>query len=779
MVSPSQLASWQPARLSEIAEALVEHRRSLTGLHDDLDAGKPPASWTFEDASAARAEHARLADALATQVAETTGVIEALDAAATSLAAAKELLQGAMRRGGYNGLHIDHATGAVSLARSFDDEDELAYARTVQHEVAEQIETALADAAAADQALAAALNAAATTDVNDIGSLADQQAVLDFQAKSPADQVRYLLDHPEAYALLGEHLSDEAKGALGTEVADGLDRMAREWRDFTDAGTVAQYTALLDAFGDDPQVMAALFERLGPDGLLGAYTGLSLALYDVPDRSGLTRLAEELRSGLQVATTDPRFDQELFGQDLVRYATATADHDAQLAYDRTYAVNGGEGAVIDFLLREGTYGEDFVRGVTWELDEFERGHPERAELWTESASLRSPLGGLGLDPASPRMPDPMGAALGQLAHYPASGLEFFSEEAEARAQYYLADRDWRDGFQGIAEVVRAVGTDADNLRSAPADTGMFVARAFDMLPRNEGFSVEGASLASEPIADLLKYYMPALDAAVAAGKEGLPPWLDVTSNPYLPRFDDYPMLDSGDATSLLRVAVSSEEGMARMAEGVAGYRHAMLAGVTEHHLSDQGLTEEGRMAVQNILGTSARVEGAVQAMVGAVAVEGARSQDQQVAAFTSLVSEAVGLIPVPFSDEVGGAVGDLGKKAWDAAWGQVTEIPTDRVTDAFGSNEAAARDAATGEAIDGRNKSVISSYLALVNAGVVEVPPEMRDVWQPGGRLITMGDIETPAISSYFEKARHAMMDLVDEESLLGMYQDPFVGLGK
>lgn len=774
MVSPSQLASWQPARLSEIAEAVVGHRRSLTGLHDDLDAGRPPASWTFEDATAARTEHDRLSSALATQVAETTGVIEALDAAATSLAAAKELLQGAMRRGGYNGLHIDHATGAVSIARTFDDEDELAYARTVQQEVAEQIETALADAAAADQALAAALTAAATTDVNDIGSLADQQALLDFQSMSPADQVRYLLDHPEAYALLGEHLSPEVKAGLGAEVADGLDRMARDPQAFGDADTVARYTALLGALGDDPDVMAPMYRRLGADGLLGTYDGLA-SFMGYSDDPNLATLAGELRSGLQVATRAEGFDGEAFGQELVQLATRTADGDTMDAYFDTYPSSPLHAAVLDYLMRDGDYGEDFVRGVAWQLDEFERTvDPQLVQSWMQHTGMGSPLNGLDADPGSllGRTPDPMGATMGQLGKHPALGLEFFSDgDGEERAEFYFAERDWsRDGFQGIAEAALGIGTDPGNIENAGEDTGMLVSRFFDLLPDNPRFDADHAAAGAEPVADLLKHYMPAVESALRdEGSADLGARLrDIDTKPYLGSFTNYPVLDFDDLDGLLKVALSTEDGMARIAEGVAGYRQVQLTNFAMQHPDGAGSAEMG-----TILADSARLEGLMQGAVGAIAIDGAVSRDQQVAAFTGLVSEAAGLLPVPYADEMGDVVGDLGKKAWETAWGHVQEIPSDRITETFGNYEDSTRAEQAREAQVGRSRMVITTYLSLAEAGVVEVPENMRDTWMPGGRLISLESIPPEQFQAFRSEAGDALGQVLDVATLELTYKDP------
>jgi hypothetical protein len=778
MVSPSQLASWQPAKLSEIAEQVLAHRRALTGLHDDLDAGAPPASWTFTDATRARAEHHRLSGLLATQVSESVGVVDALDTAVTAITAAKHLLEGAMRRAGAQGLNVDHGTGRVTVVRKFDDEDDLAHARTVMHEVSEQIDTALRDAAAADQALAAVLTRAATTDVNDVGTLAQQQALLDFQKLGAADQVRYLLDHPEAYTLLGDHVSDAVKERVGAQIADDLDRLARHPEDFADAEAVARYGRLLDAFGDDPGVMAPMYNRIGPDGLLGTLNGIGSMLYVSSNDQGLAHLAESLRDGLATASRAEGFDAKGYGEELVRYATVTAGNDQQDAYFRDYPSTAMGASVLDFLLRDGDYGEEFVRGVVWELDEFERtAGTLGVQTWMHHTGDGWPLNGIGVDPGQVmgRWPDPMAAAMGQLGQHPGLGLEFFTED-EGRYEQYFSARDWsRDGFEGISRAALGIGTDAENLAQSGRDTGMFVSEFFDRISKNPEFTPEHAAAASEPIGDLLKHYMPAVQSAVGHGASGdlLPAQLKpLDDQPYLPFVEFYPELDQGDLLKLMNVALSSEEGVARVAEGIAGYRQTVLQGFTQafDSLDADGAAQE----LGRLLGDSASLEGYVQRRVGEAAIAGAVSQDQQVAAFTKLVSEAAGLVPVPFSAEVGEIAGEAGTKLWSAAWGHVQKLPTDHITETFASSAAAAVQTQRGAAEISEREMVINSYLSLVHAGVLDVPAERLEVWAPDGELVSLGTIDPNDLQFYRGQVDLVMQGAVDPKYLELIYESEF-----
>lgn len=775
MVTPAQLGSWQPDALGRIADDVARHRGVLTRLDDDVADARPPASWTFADADTARAEHDRLADQLATQVSETVGVIEALDTAAEAIRRSRTALEGAVRRAGVHGMRVDQTTGAVTPTRTYEDEADADYARGIAHEIAEQIATALAEADAADHRLAAVLQAAATTDANPIGSLEEQRRVLEFQELSRADQVTYLLEHPEDFALLDEHMSAEVKALVGEDLAGQLDRVARDPEAFGGAGTVRQHSRLLAAFGADPDVMGAMYGRLGPDGLLAAYNGITSTMYVGVNVEELGDLAARLRDGLETATRRGGFDGRAFGEDLVRYATHTTTDAERDAFAAAYPSQGEHAAVLDYLLRDGDYGEDFVRGVAWELDDFERSNPQRAATWAHHASFASPLNSLGTDADGIHQADPVAAAMGQLGRHPGLGLEFFSDtEGAERVEYYVAERDWsRDGFAGIAHAALGIGTDPGNIAASPEQTGMLVSEFFGRLPDNPQFTPEHALGASEPIGALLKHYMPSVQIAVgsptsANGSAGV----FSLGDGFLPALQNQPLLYSGDAAGLLRVALSSESGMARIAEGVAHYRQTALAGWSALHESDPVRANDS--ALESVLATSAALEGYMSETIGQLEIGSARSSDQQVAAFSGLVSTAASLVPVPGAEMLVDVAGSTGNQLAGAAWSHLQTLPGEQVDQIFGGAEDAARDAATRAYYDNRARSVVSSFLAVAEAGVVDVPPALRDVWMPGGRLITASEIPIEELGVRASEAGSALQHRVSVDVIAAAFADPY-----
>ncbi len=789
MVTPNQLRSWRPDLVQEISDDIAANRSVLIRQSDELAAGRVPTSWTFQSAVAAQVAHQRLADALAVQVAEAATVVAALDAAATSIRAAKDALAAAYSTASLYDLSVDGTTGAVRVTRTFENSEDARWAYVTAAQLSNQIDEALTSAQNADDTLAAVLRSAATTDVNTVGTLAEQREALDFLELSPTEQADYLLEHPDSYERLSELMSPQAKEILGGRIAAELDTVSRDAQLLRDPEQVERCTELFAAFGDDPVLMAAMYAEIEPQETLALLSSVSAAMIDETTQAELVVLADEIRSSLQVATTAPGFDGEQYARDLVRCATYDIPLEDQIAFQNEYPYsNFSNASVLDYLLREGDYSDEFVRGAVWQLDEFERNDPFRASQWAYHDSMSSPLNFLDghvytwEEGTHPYLPDPTASAMGLLAQHPDVGLEFFTEgtDGATRSEFYFEERDWqRDGFAGIAEAGLAIGSDPENLANDPQRTAMFVSDYLDRLPENPRFTAEYAWGAAEPVGQLLRNYMPAVELATSTPDDFGAGVRTTDAEDYLPHYDHYPLLDKPDLDGLLKVALSTEEGMARVAEGVAGFRMEQLYSFADQH--PDGATTDNA-ALQSVIDRSARLEGYMQHAVGDIAIEGAISRDQQVAAFTGFVSEAVGLIPVPGADAIGEVFGETAKEVVNIAWNHLQEIPTDTITEVWGSSEDAVRDAETGQAMLGRQNAVITTYLALTKAGLVPFDEAvMADTWMVDNpadpvppRLITLAEIPPEQIQTYYGEASSKLGSILSPTQLELLYKDPF-----
>lgn len=521
-------------------------------------------------------------------------------------------------------------------------------------------------------------------------------------------------------------------------VADQLRAVARDARALADAGEVDRLTDAVDAAHD---TAAPLVDALGPDGVLAAVDAVAavLRVAGADDVAGLTRLADALRSTVQAASVTPGFDGETFGADLVRYATGTADEQRQRAFERLDRSAGAHAAVLTHLFAEGTYGEDLVRGVAWTLDEVERADPVGAASWVRHGTTGAPLGGPGADPVA--------EAMGQLAQHPALALEFFVADP-ARSGYYLAERDWsRDGFAGIAAVALAVGTDPGNLAAEPERTGLLVSTVADQLWKNPAFTPERAAGASEIVADLLKHYVVAVDVATPFGVPGpdypARTW-DLSLSSIGP-FTAYPVMDGPDVEGLLAVALSTDEGVARIAEGVAGYRQAELASFAARYREPDAERLHG-IELENVLYASTGLDAVVRGQLRATGPEA----DRRVAAFADLVSRAEADLPVPFTYRTTDWYQDAGAEPVPV-WLDVRQLPADVVERTFA--RASSRPPSEQEQQD---RVWVTTYLALLEAGVLHLPDDQVGTWAPGGQLVALGDIPADTLADRAVQAREA-----------------------
>lgn len=792
MVTLQVLKEWKPALLTGVADDLAFVRNALIRSNDDLEDGAPPASWTMAEAEPARAEHADIVEAVAVQVSEIARVVTALDAAATALTRARNELDGALERARSHDVDVDLVTGQVSSSRTFtsDEQAERDRLQLVINEVAAQLSSAVTAADAADADLAAVLVSVATTDAPSALTLDQLDA---FLGLSPQERVQYLLDHPELAGDLLPYASDWVKREVGEAIAAEIDAVGRDETVLNDPATVERLTALLDGFGGDSTVMAATYESLGPGGLVAALDSVSSMLY-ITGSEDLATLAFGLRDGLGVASTDPAFDGEQYGKDLVRYMTPSGmtrlGEDELAAFEAAYPYYSGTGAaILDFLMRDGSYSDDLVRGVAWELDAFERSIGNDVLNWYYHSGAGSPLTSLGMDPGEMRNADPMAAVMGQLGDHPQVALDFFSEGSEdpvcyapgyelgeAREAYYFGERDWRnDGYEGIARAVHGIGTDPTLLATDPERAGMVLSTFFDLAPENRYFTQEHTAAASPWVGDLLKHYVPSIESSIGTGGDYPPGIQNMDTNPYLGPMYAQPTMDQVDAERLLAVAFGTEEGTARVAEGFGAYRQAVLHGYAES--IGGGPVTQGSTALDNILYDSAKLDGFVQKVIGDVGIAEGKSVDEQIAIFTDLTSDAIGLIPIPGADAVGDTLGQIGKNAYTHFINEGITLTENAVSGAFSGNEAAARAAAEQGASLGQEKAFIATYLSMLQAGLVELPPQMADTWVvPGGaagetRYISLSEIGDAQLQQFRQEANGASTDIYSEDALRSGYR--------
>ncbi len=571
---------------------------------------------------------------------------------------------------------------------------------------------------------------------------------------------------------------DMVKGMLGKELAEHLNDVDYE----TSEEDLEEINAILATQKADPDVMSSMFKELGPDGTVGVLGTITSTMRDSADIDQLRDLADQMRTGLATASNSESWQNrpdpygssltyaQMFADDMVRYSVAPMMTDEEReAFQEEYPnAQGMYGAsILTFLMQEHGYSDDFLVSAASTLDTFEQGMHDgdfgEATYWY-SHNGYSPL----VEKDELMYDDPMAAIMQNLGDNPSAGLRFF--DSEDRQNFYFNDRDWsEDGFKSISMAADGITTDADNLAKDPELTTTIASSFLHQIADNDGFNAEDAKGGSPYVADMLKFYMPAVDQALRNGDDSGTPRDVPFDLEYFGKFDHYPELFRGDLDSLMQVAMGTEGGMQSIAEGVGSFQQTQLnnAAVALGLDPDDPGT---RTELRDVLERTSSLTGFTEYSVGQVEIDAAESRDEQRQAYIDLVSDAAGMVPLPGAD----VVGELGSKALDYGWGKAVELGTDAAGEHFASEAEGATDNAETRAEQGANRVKINAFLALVDAGVIP-RDEVPDMWIENGSVIDAGDIDKNDMSQYTQSAMNGVNEYATNMDLEGSYRDSFL----
>ncbi|WP_332662891.1 DUF6571 family protein [Aeromicrobium sp.] len=572
---------------------------------------------------------------------------------------------------------------------------------------------------------------------------------------------------------------DMAKNLLGQELGEALSEVDHE----TSEEDIDKLNEILAAQQDDPEVMSETFKTLGPDGTVGVLGTITATMsMGSGDIEKLRDLAENMRTGLATASNSESWQNrpnpygssltyaQMFADDMVRYSTAPmlTDEEQEAFQEKYPNAQGMHGAsILTFLMQEKGYSDDFLVSAASTLDQFEQqmhdGDMGDATYWYAHNGY-SPLvekDELGYD-------DPMAAIMQNFADNPSAGLRFF--DSEDRQEFYFNDRDWsEDGFKSISMAAEGITTDADNLAKDPEATTTIASSFFHHIADNDGFNPEDAKDGSPYVAEMLKFYMPAVDQALRNGEQDGDPGSVPFELDNFGKFDHYPELFRGDLDSLMQVAMGTDEGMTSIAEGVGSFQQTQI----NNAAVSLGLDPDDpgvRTQLRDVLERTSALQGFTEYSVGQVEIDEAESRDQQRQAYIDLVSEAAGLVPLPGAEKIG----ELGSQALDFGWNKAVELGTDAAGEHFTSEAAEATDKAETRAEQGTDRVKINGFLALVEAGVIP-RDEVPDIWFENGSMIDASDIDSSEMSQYTQSAMNGVSEYATNMDLETSYRDSFL----
>ncbi|MDQ4114746.1 MAG: hypothetical protein M3306_27170 [Actinomycetota bacterium] len=512
-VTYEKLQSWKPDGLSGAADKLNNLRKKLIDQQDEMDAGKPPASWQTPNSSeAARSRHKRLVEDLNDIAAPLSAVVAGLDSAASSLRSAKESAKtaydGAIAKGwtvkfpGGTQVEIEDPTPPESKAPGnrrgtpvgHPDQDTMdSYAQTISK--------ALSDATEAESELEAVLNTATSGgyDGGD-GEIADAippeigkilaAGQEDGDKPDKAAMQRYaaymdeLEDEPELKREIMSQMGREGiANAFKNAEATGVDLHAamgatgrgviEDWveHDVKNKGVSGDTATLLGAYKKDAEFTKELFTNVSPDEWADAIKhendeAFSNGKIDEADRKVYSEFLRAGGSALATYTQGHPDPKGLSGE----WFKAITEGDKENASALTLMIKKGGEDGSEFQT-------DFMYNLADDVYNWEKSHdgdpvwgPKGVGLKDPDADVTATNQGRGGWSWTGRADDGMANLLGGMANSPEAAQQFFKDgdldngDKDDRFDYFIRERtfsgdkgsDEGDGF-GLALEAATVG----------------------------------------------------------------------------------------------------------------------------------------------------------------------------------------------------------------------------------------------------------------------------------------------------------------------------------
>lgn len=126
MVSIAELLDWSPESLSDVADQLFASRRNLVRLQDEIDTGKPPATWDAPATESANTDYEDLKQRLSDYAAQVSDLAVSVEETGNEVKGAKRQLQDALTDASGEGFTVNRTTGEITApeikAKEFPDD---------------------------------------------------------------------------------------------------------------------------------------------------------------------------------------------------------------------------------------------------------------------------------------------------------------------------------------------------------------------------------------------------------------------------------------------------------------------------------------------------------------------------------------------------------------------------------------------------------------------------------------------------------------------------------
>lgn len=535
----------------------------------------------------------------------------------------------------------------------------------------------------------------------------------------------------------------QAMAELGNQIASG---------DYSEAD-VTNLQTLYDLYGNDPQVIAQTNLAMGGENVVNLIDQLGHAAFDgsVPAAAALA-LAQSVRGGLSVGSQ--------------RWTPATGQGFADEMMANASTMGGGAPAAIGFLFGDpvnAPIGVTTTLALADMIDEEERGN---YHIWQDSSPMPGGTTLAILEEEQTGLPgirvvDMSGRVLETLGQYPAEALAWLTDGdadgvtgdgtlGENRVDYWFGERDWStyDQFQGPAGLwagtQQAPGGPGDGSVTLPDgtnnspqvwhDSAQLTHDIMNALAGNESFVTENVSeMASVHIVAAITPQIPGFveDPLNSMGDDGGGTLVSQVFGAGDPR--EYALVSKDVLAEILGTAGDHAAGAEALRTVVTNYQAALTEAASADNASVPGLTQ--RVVV---------LQGMLDGAADGSALGEATRQDEAIEDALGMLSDAIGLIPVP---GLGGAA-DI---AQDYLLGQLLDAAEAHDVETFANNHATlAEELGGGEAANRQAVRIQTAQIVWAIQQPVGVP-------DPTG-------LDTAQLEAWFTENEVALNDVLDSQ---------------
>jgi len=486
---------------------------------------------------------------------------------------------------------------------------------------------------------------------------------------------------------------DAVKAQLGIELAQGVQNLEPGVK-VLDRGDVVRFeyfTTLMEKYSADAVVTDAMFNKLGPEGVVQAPIILKhfAAAYqrDAHPSEDDLMWDENTLMTQRISQLQQQF-MESFGAGLAgstnsdAFRSANPDFAGDLAAAATASPNG-QGWGLSQVLRFGDYEAGFLTSLGTELYAWER--DQFGPVWGPQLDSTVMDWRLGTGDNGAHF-DPFVGLFEAMGRTPRASLDFFNpdggrEQAQERAEYFITDRRWKaDDFNALGLALDAAAT-AFHTSTAPVELqerAAWVASAtiHYLAERDDGINNRRiGDGGKDSLAHILATYIVDVDRTANGTSGGVGTYPTIDGSPWkagLPVGADFA---AEDLRAVMGEVLTDPAAVRQMADAANAWNAERLRYAAENWGGEGTDTSLLQVAVNQ----SAALNGFVVAVMGAGLEDEARALDENAQMYIDLTSDIVGIIPT-------------GKEFSSFLVGQAVSAGEDLAEDQWTGNESRVQD---------------------------------------------------------------------------------------